>query len=88
MKVWKGCSKSFANKYIAHYSYNYKSIEKLLLFFTPYRLVLSSVELKKKITYFLIWKGGSGVLPPENFEYQISRRSHLWSFCKDNFTFS
>ena len=36
MKVRKGCSKSFVNKYIAHYSYINLQIEsKLLLLFTP-----------------------------------------------------
>ena len=31
-------------------------------------------------------EGGSEGPPLENFEYQESRRSHFWSFCKDNLT--
>ena len=34
-EVMERSRKSLAIKYIAHYSYNYKSIEKLLLLFTP-----------------------------------------------------
>ena len=56
-------------------------------------LALRSVGIEKLITFPGLEGGGGGGRglrgpPRENFENQESRRGHLWSFCRGNFTFS
>ena len=52
----------------------------LLIFNQELKTLLSSVGLKNK-KYISLSGRGVGGPPPDNFENQESRRSHLWSFC-------
>ena len=87
----RGYSKSLANKsqsnevdpHLCVCSLNFTPWVVHLIFF---QLVLCWAVLDCKITTHF-WKGGLGGPPPENFENQENRGSHLWSFWRGNFTF-